>query len=308
MVRLEEMLCPIEEQLRQSEAAVGDISIFYPQHEDNWVYLDDITTSMRASESSPVDALSAKTANPKFGTNQSTESVRTWEALPGKNVECKLAEPYFGLKDQGWFGLMEHICEGYSTLESLTAAYNETETEEASANPQRRPNRCTNKSQIQLKSFVVPETPRGTPLILSALSQHPDRYCATVLGAGQAYDFKTACNSSSGSGYSNSSSSNSSSSNRGGKSSIKSRPQNSQEFKASAMTLPTDLIQSENEFIEKCTLRSAIAAAQNKKRRLVNANAEWTKMVTLGENSLQRNRAIRKSTEHNLMCEQRTHH
>ena len=263
-VKIEDMLRPFDDVNILDTKYCPEIDAFYHAEESDWLL--DKRTSL-------------------------TEDEKKWHAIPDMAIERLISEPYFNLgqpSQPSWYKLIENLCAGASLSDSLakTLMKDATSPNASTSGPNHnRPKRSimTSSSEtIQLKSFATARAPRGVPLIVSPLSQYPDRFVGAVLGVGRNLDDPTTIETIPSSG----SSSNSSSTSVYPFRSESCMDVNAMEYKIDELSISPHLLQSENKEMQKCQLISALTAGRHKLNKLRASNTEWANIVEQSNKAL----------------------
>ena len=190
------------------------------------------------------------------------------------------------------FRLIENLCSGSSSIEALASmAGTKLPPFVTKALAQKRKKRGL-PGTINLTSYVTQRTPRGVPLILSPLSQYPDKYVGAVINAGL-----TGSESSVGD-YNNHSrnASDKKQNTLSTSSTILTNPTDPEVYSAQHLNLPSSMIQAENDAIKRCSLFSATVSAENQLRKLMVSSEEWKKLAEQSQQALHRAKLIHSST------------
>ena len=231
----------VDEKLRSSELSLAEADVMFPEEDEDWIFTNEYLPKSKSKSAVTTDPLKSK-----------------WTAYPDQEMEQKLTEPYFLLKkDTSWSKLLESLCTGSTPIEALASVSGTRLPQSVTkAIAQRRKKRSTSGSApaaIPLKSFLAPRTPRGVPLIVSPLSQHPDRLLGSVFGAGsltmpEEFSLPKA------EGHSNA----------------------VPLYAAEGLPVPSSIVKSEDGIIQRCGLLSVTLSAENKLKRLASSAEETT--------------------------------
>lgn len=245
----------VDEKLRASEASLAEVDTMFPEEDEDWVFTNEYLPKSKSKSSVTTDPLKSK-----------------WAAFPEHDTEQKLTEPYLLLKKEAsWSKLLESLCTGSTPIEALAAVSGtrlpHTVTKAISQRRKKRSISGAVPSAIPLTSFLIPRTPRGVPLLVSPLSQHPDRMLGSVFGAGSlttAENFVAP----------------------------KAETATVPIYSAERLSVPSEVVKSENGVIQRCGLLSATLSAENKLKRLMSSAEEWRKIAENSEISLTKARMI----------------